>query len=71
MLSRHLDVADLGLEILQLLLDGCVLLSHLLVLGLPLIAVCFEGLDFTFEVAGLDISLTQPVIMVVSLRSSE
>ncbi len=61
-----LNVANLCLEVLQLLLHSGVLLGHLLVLGLPLVTVLLESLDFTFEVAGLDIGLTEPVV--VSLR---
>ena len=60
-----LNVADLLLEVLELLLDRGVLLGHLLELGLPLIAVLLECLDFAFEVAGLDISLTEPVTVLV------
>ena len=55
-----LDGADLGLEVLELLLDGGVLLGHLLVLGLPLVALALEGLDFSLKVAGLDVSLPEP-----------
>lgn len=57
--ERCLHVANLGLEILQLLLDCSVFLGHLLVLGLPLVAVLLECLDFAFEVAGLDIGLAE------------
>lgn len=58
--QRILDVADLGLELLQLLLDVCVLLGHLLVLGLPLVSLGLEGLDFSLEVSRLDIGLPEP-----------
>lgn len=59
--TLFLDVANLGLEVLQLLLDLRVLLGHLLVLGLPLVSLGLEGLDFSLEVAGLDICLSEPV----------
>jgi hypothetical protein len=52
-----LDVANLLLEVIQFLLDGSVFLGHLLEFLLPLITVLLEGLDFTLEVAGLDIGL--------------
>lgn len=58
--TLHLDVANLGLEILQLLLDLCVLLGHLLVLALPLVPLGLESLDFSLEVAGLDVGLSEP-----------
>lgn len=57
----NLDVANLVLEVLQLLLGFSVLLSHLLVLGLPLVAFGLKSLYFAFEVAGLDIGLAEPV----------
>ena len=56
------DVANLCLEVLQFLLYSSVLLGHLLELGLPLIAVLLESLDFTFEVTGLDIGLAEPKV---------
>lgn len=56
-----LDVANLVLEILQLLLNLGVLLGHLLVLGLPRIALLLESLDLALEVAGLDVGLAEPV----------
>lgn len=55
------NVANLVLEVLQLLLQGGVLLGHLLVLGLPLVAVGLEGLDLSLEVAGLDIGRSEPM----------
>jgi len=58
--SLCLDVVHLALEVLQVLLDRGVLLGHLLVLGLPLIALLLEGLDFPLEVAGLDVGLAKP-----------
>lgn len=61
-----LDVANLSLEVLQLLLRSSVLLSHLLVLSLPLVTFGFEGLDFAFEVAGLDIGLAEPISQVLA-----
>ena len=60
------NVANLCLEVFQLLLHSGVLLGHLLVLCLPLVTVLLESLDFAFEMAGLDIGLTES--MVVSLR---
>lgn len=59
--TLSLDIANLGLEVLQLLLDLRVLLGHLLVLGLPLVSLGLEGLDFSLEVTGLDICLSEPV----------
>lgn len=56
-----LHVANLLLEVLQLLLSSGVLLGHLLELGLPLIAVCLESLDFALKVTSLDISLAEPM----------
>lgn len=55
-----LDVANLGLELLQLLLESVVLLRHLLVLGLPLITLVLKGLHLSLEVSGLDIGLSEP-----------
>jgi hypothetical protein len=37
-----------------------VLLSHLLVLLLPLVTLLLEGLHLSLEVAGLDIGLAEP-----------
>ena len=65
--KNHLNVSNLSLEIIQFLLDSSVFFGHLLVLRLPLVAVLLEGLDFTLEVAGFDIGLTEPSI--VSLYS--
>ncbi len=50
-----LDGVDLVLEVVELLLHGGVLLGHLLVLGLPLVALLLESLDLPLEVAGLDV----------------
>lgn len=58
--TLHLDVANLGLEVLQLLLDRLVLLGHLLVFALPLVPLGLESLDFSLEVAGLDVGLSEP-----------
>jgi hypothetical protein len=58
-----LDVAHLGVELLELLLDRGVLLGHLLVLGLPRIALGLESLDFPLKVSGLDVCLAEPVIV--------
>lgn len=55
--SKALDIADRPFQLLELLLDGSVLLRHLLVLGLPLLACGLESLDFAFEVSGLDVRL--------------
>lgn len=59
-LEDKLDVANLGLELLQLLLEGVVLLRHLLVLGLPLITLVLKGLHLSLEVSGLDVGLSEP-----------
>lgn len=59
-IALDLDGADLGLEVVQFLLHGGVLLGHLLVLGLPLVALLLEGLDFPLEVSSLDVGLPQP-----------
>lgn len=58
----NLNVSNLVLELLQLLLQIGVLLCHLLILLLPLVAFILKGLDLALEVAGLDISLSEPVI---------
>ena len=60
--SLRLDGVDLALEILQLLLHGGVLLGHLLVLGLPLVALLLESLDFPLEVSSLDVGLAKPEV---------
>jgi hypothetical protein len=65
--KNHLNVSNLSLEIIQFLLNSSIFFGHLLVLRLPLVAVLLEGLNFTLEVAGLDIGLTEPSI--VSLHS--
>lgn len=59
--ARHLgsDVADLYLELLELLLHVVVLLGHLLILLLPGITLDFESLNLALEVAGLDIGLAE------------
>lgn len=56
----YLDVANLVLELLQLLLKGGVLLGHLLVLLLPLVTLVLEGLHLSLEVSGLDVGLSEP-----------
>lgn len=66
LISRKSDVTNLCLEVVQLLLHCGVFLGHLLVLRLPLITVLLKGLDFAFEVASLDIGLTESGM--VSLR---
>lgn len=58
----NLNVSNLVLELLQLLLQIGVLLCHLLILLLPLVAFILKGLDLALEVAGLDISLSEPMI---------
>jgi hypothetical protein len=58
---RGLDVANLGNEVVELLLGEVVLLGHLLVLGLPLIAGGLQGLHLALVVAGLDVGLAEPV----------
>jgi hypothetical protein len=60
MCKRKSNVADLCLEVIQLLLHSSVFLGHLLVLLLPLITVLLKSLDFAFEVAGLDVGLAEP-----------
>lgn len=59
--SPKLNISHALLQFLEFLLKVCVLLGHLLVFGLPFIACLFQGLNFAFEVARLDIGLTQPV----------
>lgn len=59
--SARLNVADGDLEVVQILLQLCVLLGHLLVLGLPLVALRLEGLHLALVVAGLDVGLAEPV----------
>ena len=57
------DVANLCLELLELLLDIGVLLGHLFVFGLPCVALGLESLDFPLEVSGLDVRLAKPVVI--------
>lgn len=59
--ARDLDVTNLVDKVLQLLLRLRVFLVHLFVLGLPLVAFGFEGLNFALEVAGLDVRLAEPM----------
>jgi hypothetical protein len=59
--SARLNVADGDLEVVQILLQLGVLLGHLLVLGLPLVALRLEGLHLALVVAGLDVGLAEPV----------
>jgi hypothetical protein len=54
------DVTDLLDKVVELLLGVGVFLGHLFVLGFPLVAGLFEGLDFAFVVAGFDIGLAEP-----------
>lgn len=60
--GRSSDIADLNLELLELLLDLGILRGHLFVLGLPGIPLGLEGLDFTLEMSRLDIGLTKPIV---------
>ena len=59
----NLDVANLGHEIVQLLLGLRVLGRHLLVFLFPLLTGLFECRDLTLVVTGLDIGLAEPVRM--------
>jgi hypothetical protein len=61
--KNHLNVSNLSLEIIQFLLNSGEFFGHLLVLRLPLVAVLLEGLNFTLEVAGFDIGLTESSIV--------
>jgi hypothetical protein len=54
------DVTDLLDEFIELLLGVGVFLGHFFVLGFPLVAGLFEGLDFAFVVTRLDIGLAEP-----------
>lgn len=56
----YLDVANLVLEVLQVLLESSVLLGHLLVLGLPLVTLVLEGLHLALKVSSLDVGLSEP-----------
>lgn len=56
-----LNVADGELEFLQVLLQVAVLLGHLLILGLPLIALRLQCLHLALVVASLDVGLAEPV----------
>ena len=57
--ENGLDVTNLRDEIIELLLRRGVLLRHLLVLGLPLVALVLEGLHFALEVACFDVGLAE------------
>lgn len=67
----NLDVSDLVLELLQLLLQSCMFLCHFFIFLLPLIALILEGLNLAFEMSGLDISLSKPVIKMLAGVSAE
>lgn len=54
------DVTNLLDKVVELLLGIGESLVHLLVLGLPLVAVLLEGLYFAFVVARLDVGLAEP-----------
>ena len=53
-------------ELFKLLLGLSVFLCHLLVFCFPLIASLLEGLHLAFEMAGLDIGLTEPAVVSAS-----
>ena len=55
------DVTNLRDEVVELLLGVAVLLGHVLVLLLPLVGGLLECLDLALIVAGLDVSLAEPV----------
>jgi hypothetical protein len=59
---RKSDVTNLLDKVIELLLGVGVFLSHLFVLGLPLVSGLLESLDFAFVVAGLDVGLAEPVV---------
>lgn len=61
--GRCLNAANLPVKFLDLLLELAVLLVELLVLGLPLVTLVLKGLDLALEVAGLDVGLSQPVMI--------
>lgn len=67
----QLDISDLILELLQLLLQSCMFLCHFFIFLLPLIALILEGLDLAFEMSGLDISLSKPVIKMLAAVLAE
>ena len=54
------NVGNLGGQAVEVGLHLVVLLGHLFVLGLPVVALNLEGLDFALEVSGLDVSLAEP-----------
>ena len=54
-----LHVSNLLLEILELLVNSCILLGHLLVLGLPCITVLLERLNLALEMSSFYISLAE------------
>ena len=56
--ARRSKVTNLSSKIIQLFLGLLIFLSHLFILGLPLVAGLLEGLYFAFKVAGLDIGLS-------------
>ena len=64
-----LDVTNLCHEVVELFLGCRVFRGHLLVFGLPLIALVFEGLDFALVVAGFDVCLAESGVRMISLRS--
>jgi hypothetical protein len=54
------DIAHALLQLLQLFLQICILLGHLLVLLLPLVATLLESLHFSLVVTGFDVGLAEP-----------
>ena len=67
--AGRLDVTNLCHEVVELFLGCRVFRGHLLVFGLPLIALVFEGLDFALVVAGFDVCLAESGVRMISLRS--
>lgn len=61
-IRRYLNIADRNLQLMQLLLQVGVFLSHLFVLGFPLLVRDFECLNLSLVVAGLDIGLAESMI---------
>ena len=58
-LWSNLDIANLGHEVVELLLGLGILLGHLLILGLPRVALGLEGLSPALVVSRLDVGLTK------------
>ncbi len=66
-----LNGANLGLEVVELLLQSRVFLCHLLVLLLPLVTLLLESLDLALKVSGLDVGLSEPVGKVLLLAAGQ